>query len=102
MVFASILFLTLYFPIVLTAYHVLFLPVTLGVRPRLFRRLCNLFMLAVSLLFYFWGEQSLVWIIIASTVIDYAAGLLISGGLLQRRCPRLEPGGPRRPVQKLG
>ncbi len=102
MVFASILFLTLYLPVVLTAYHVLFLPVTLGVRPQVFRRLCNLLLLAVSLLFYFWGEKFLVWIVIASTGIDYAAGLLISGGLWQRRIPRLKRGGHRRPLQKLG
>ncbi len=55
--------------------------------PALCRRLCNLLLLAVSLLFYFWGESFLIWIVLASTLIDFFAGLLISGGLSTRGDP---------------
>ena len=42
-------------------------------------------MLLSSLVFYFWGEQFLVWIVITSTFIDYVCGLLISGGITKRK-----------------
>ena len=75
MVFSSIVFLYYFLPIVLLGYHLLFLPVTLGWRASMWRRLSNLFLLAVSLVFYFWGEDFLVWIVITSTTIDYFCGV---------------------------
>jgi alginate O-acetyltransferase complex protein AlgI len=103
MVFSSIVFLFLFLPVVLAGYHLLFLPVSPGHRQAtLFRRLANLFLLAVSLIFYFWGEQWLVWIVIASTFIDYFCGLLISGAFHKGRIEMLEEGVLRTPLQRFG
>jgi len=95
MVFSSVVFLYYFLPIVLAGYHLLFLPVTLGRHPAFWRRASNVFLLAVSLLFYFWGENFLVWIVITSTLIDYACGLIISGGFRGGEIVQLEIGGPR-------
>jgi alginate O-acetyltransferase complex protein AlgI len=64
--------------------------------------LSNLFLLLVSLLFYFWGENLLIWIIIASTLVDYFCGLMISGRSWRAKIVRLDPN--RRPTwnQRLG
>jgi alginate O-acetyltransferase complex protein AlgI len=90
MVFSSIVFLFLFLPGVLALYFL---------APRVLR---NALLLAVSLFFYSWGEQLLVWIILASTLIDYAAGLLISGGFRRGPISRLEKGGTRTPLQRVG
>ncbi|RLE36194.1 MAG: hypothetical protein DRJ61_01365 [Acidobacteria bacterium] len=95
MVFSSIIFLYYFLPLVLLVYHLLFLPVTLGWRPSLWRRLSNLFLLFVSLAFYFWGENFLIWIVVTSTMIDYIAGLLISRGFIPGPITTLKEGGPR-------
>ena len=80
MVFSSIVFLLFFLPIVLIVYHTLFLPVSLKhKKATIWRHLANLCLLSFSLLFYFWGEGWFVWIIIASTCIDFFCGLLISG-----------------------
>ena len=102
MVFSSITFLFLFLPVVLTLYHLLFLPVTLGWKSKIWRRLSNLFLLFTSLFFYFWGEDFLVWIIIASTLIDYICGLLISGGYRGGEICQLKPDQPRTRLQKTG
>lgn len=102
MVFSSIIFLFLFLPVVLGIYHILFLPVTLGFGQKFWRRASNLFLLFASLLFYFWGEQFLVWIVVASTFIDYICGLLISGGLYRRKIEKLPPTTVRTFRQKLG
>jgi alginate O-acetyltransferase complex protein AlgI len=85
MVFSSIIFLFLFLPFVLGVYHLLFLPVSLGLGQRVWRKLSNLFLLLASLVFYFWGETFLVWIVITSTLIDYVCGLIISGGMIKRQ-----------------
>jgi len=85
MVFSSIIFLFLFLPLVLAVYHILLLPVSLGLDPGFWRRLSNLFLLLSSLVFYFWGETFLVWIVITSTFIDYLCGLIISGGMAKRK-----------------
>ena len=100
MVFSSIIFLLLFFPVVLLVYHLFFLPVTLDRGAAFWRGASNLFLFMASLLFYFWGEQFLVWIIIASTSIDYICGLVISGGWRRGRPDALVPGGPRSRTQK--
>lgn len=40
-------------------------------------RAANLMLLLSSLLFYFWGEQELVLVMMASTLVDYACGAFI-------------------------
>ncbi|MCA9436557.1 MAG: MBOAT family protein [Candidatus Omnitrophica bacterium] len=102
MVFSSITFLFLFLPVVLVLYHLLFLPVTLGWHSSFWRRASNCFLLLASLLFYFWGEDYLIWIIVTSTLIDYFCGLLISGGLGGGEIHRLDPNRRRTAIQKFG
>jgi alginate O-acetyltransferase complex protein AlgI len=86
--------------LVLFLYHLIFLPVWRGSTRVLWRHVANLFLLLVSLLFYFWGEKNLVWIFIATVVIDYLCALLISGGLRNDQIVRLTPGRARSRFQK--
>lgn len=65
MVFSSLTFLFLFLPIVLILYYII---------PK---QLKNLFILISGLFFYAWGEPIYVLIMIASTLIDYFAGLVI-------------------------
>lgn len=103
MVFSSVIFIFLFLPIVLVCYHLLFLPVSLGHRSAPFwRHLSNLFLLCTSLIFYFWGENWLIWIIVASTLIDYICGLLISGAFHKGRIEMMVEGAPRSKVQRAG
>lgn len=66
MVFCSPLFLFLFLPVVLSVY--LLLP---GIRAK------NFWLLCASLLFYAWGEISFVFLLLASTVMNYGLGLWI-------------------------
>ena len=102
MVFSSIIFLFLFLPLVLGVYHLLFLPVSLGLDRGFWRRLSNLFLLLSSLVFYFWGETFLVWIVITSTFIDYVCGFIISGGMARRNAGKSGAEGPRLFREKLG
>jgi alginate O-acetyltransferase complex protein AlgI len=102
MVFSSIIFLFAFLTLVLIGYHLVFRGVTRGHRPAFWRRTSNLYLIFVSLTFYFWGEGWLVWIIIASTLIDYFSGLIIAGGLRGREPIQLEQGGARTPLQRFG
>jgi alginate O-acetyltransferase complex protein AlgI len=99
-VFSSVSFLFLFLPLVLVGYHLLFLPVTLGHRRRIYYRLANGFLLLASLAFYFWGEHHRVWIFVGTTGIDFLAALLISGRLLDAQSPALVPGASRTARQK--
>jgi len=101
MVFSSIVFLFLFLPVVLGVYHLLFLPVTIGFGRRFWLHSCNLLLLLASLVFYFWGEQFLIWIIIVTVLIDYLCGLVMSGALKGPDVRQLEPGGPRSFWQKF-
>lgn len=65
MVFSSLTFLYLFLPFVLVFYYIM---------PKQLR---NLFILITGLFFYAWGEPIYVFIMIASTLIDYFAGLVI-------------------------
>ena len=65
MVFSSLTFLFVYLPITLLLYFVV---------PFRWR---NLVLLAVSLLFYGWGEPIYISIMIISTLIDYTHGMLV-------------------------
>ncbi|MCW5206313.1 MBOAT family protein [Desulfobulbus sp. F5] len=66
MLFSSITFLFFFLPIILAAH------LCAGARGR------NVLLLAGSILFYFWGEQLFVFVLIASAIINYFFGLLIS------------------------
>ena len=66
MLFSSTVFLFLFLPLTLLGYYVVL---------RRWRPGQNLFLLAVSLLFYAWGEPRFVLVMLASVVISYAFGL---------------------------
>lgn len=66
MVFSSFIFLIIYLPVFLTMYYVC---------PARFR---NAILLLASLVFYAWGEPVYVVIMIASIVINYVFGLILS------------------------
>lgn len=65
MVFSSLLFLFLYLPAVLLVYYLI---------PRKFR---NIFLFAVNLIFYGWGEPVFVFLMLFSTVVDFTHGYFI-------------------------
>ena len=65
MVFSTTYYLFLYLPLVLLIYYITPL------------KLRNLVLLAVSLLFYYWGERIYVLLMFASTFIDYFHGMLV-------------------------
>lgn len=71
MVFSSLLFLFIFFPIVLTAY---FLARRIPARGQW---LCNLVLFISSLIFYAWGEPVYVVIMLFSTLVDFTHGLLV-------------------------
>src|SRR4051794_40251664 len=64
MVFSSPIFLFLFLPVVLALYS--FFP---GIRLR------NLWLLAVSIVFYAWGEVAFAFLMIGSTMMNYGLGL---------------------------
>jgi alginate O-acetyltransferase complex protein AlgI len=67
MVFSSPIFLFLFLPIVLLVY------LTFG------RKFRNLILLAASLVFYAWGENIFVLLMLVSIFVNYISGLLIDG-----------------------
>ena len=71
MVFSSLTFLFLFFPIVIGVYYLC---------PRVLR---NLWLLAASLLFYAWGEPVYIRLMVASILFNYLCGL--GGAALQKR-----------------
>jgi alginate O-acetyltransferase complex protein AlgI len=99
-VFSSVIFLFGFLPIVLVLYHLIFLPVWLGSPAGIWRHLANLLLLFVSLLFYFWGEKFLVWVFIATVLIDYLCALFISGAYRRGQYEQLPIGIPRTGLQK--
>ncbi len=94
MVFSSYIFLFAFLPVVLALYYLC---------PRRFR---NGLLMAVSYVFYGWSNPAFVLLMFASTLIDYAAGLLIAGQWRPRAWREpvalLPSGGPRSPIQRLG
>ena len=66
MVFSSPIFLFLFLPIVLTLY-----PVFPGLRTK------NLWLLITSLIFYAWGEVVFIFLMLASTLVNYFLGLWV-------------------------
>lgn len=67
MLFSSIIFLFYFLPIVLVFYFGAFFS----------RKLQNVILLIVSLVFYSWGEASFVFLMILSIIANYLFGLLI-------------------------
>ncbi len=65
MVFSSLLFLFLFLPVTILIY---------SISPM---RIRNGILLVASLIFYAWGEPVYIFIMIFSTVFDYANGILI-------------------------
>lgn len=63
MVFSSLTFLCIFLPVVLALYYLL---------PTL--RIRNVLLIAVSLLFYAYGEPVYVLLMIASIIINYISG----------------------------
>ncbi|MFL1469350.1 MBOAT family O-acyltransferase [Paraclostridium bifermentans] len=66
MVFSSIVFLFTFLPITLILYYIL---------PR---KMKNIVLLLISLIFYAWGEPVYVFLMMFTTVFDYLIGLLIN------------------------
>jgi alginate O-acetyltransferase complex protein AlgI len=100
MVFASVIFTFGYLPIFLLFYFaVTFL---LGKLPTALRYTRNILILLFSVLFYFWGEKLLVLVMLSSTIVDYIAGIVISGQWNKKGAiEALEKGGSRTAGQKL-
>ncbi len=68
MVFSSPLFLFLFLPVVLAGYWLV---------PRIRGR--NLWLLLASLVFYAWGEVVFIFLLLASTGVNYGLGLWVDG-----------------------
>ena len=92
MVFSSILFLFYFLPAVLLIYYAAHAFAT--------RHVQHALLTLLSYVFYGWANPLFVVLMFASTLIDYACGLWMSGqlrrGAWARPVPRLEPG--RRPA----
>lgn len=95
MVFSSVIFVLFFLPIVMAGYFLLVAPALFGLRNRLWWQASNVFLLISSLVFYFWGEKSLIWIFLASILINYAGGLVISGAYRSGDVQQLPLQGPR-------
>ena len=68
MIFSSVLFLFSFLPLVLGLYYL---------APN---KMKNFVLLIVSLLFYTWGEDKIVVVMLLSAMIDFSCGLLIERG----------------------
>lgn len=94
MVFSSHIFLFVFLPLALAGYYAL---------PRRARNLC---LTLVSYVFYGWSNPAFGLLMFVSTLIDYVAGLLISGqwrpSAWSKPVEPLEPGGPRTALQRAG
>lgn len=71
MVFSSTVFLFAFLPLTLMGYYFID------------RRFKNYFLLAVSLLFYAWGEPRFVFIILGAILVNHVLALLIDRALKQ-------------------
>ena len=66
MVFSSVVFVFYYLPVVLAVYYLV---------PRKYR---NLWLFAVNLVFYGWGEPVYILLMLFSVALNYAGGLLVA------------------------
>lgn len=90
MVFSSVIFIFMFLPAVLALYFLA------GKRYR------NLLLTLFSLFFYFWGEGFLIWIILTSSLVDYASGLIISGAWKKGIVEKINPKAEKTLQQKIG
>lgn len=65
MVFASVIFIFFFLPLVLIAYF--------GIG----KKYCNLCLFIASVIFYAWGEPRYFWILLLSIIVNYVFGILI-------------------------
>lgn len=78
MVFSSLLFLCLFLPAVLLGYFALqAIPEKKPFTGQTKNRICNLWLLLASLFFYAWGEPKYLFLMAATALVDYGAGLLL-------------------------
>ena len=91
MLFSSMIFLWLFLPFVLVVNLVL--PI----------RLSNFLLLAMSFIFYAWGEQEYIWLLLLSLAVNYAGALGIEA-VRGSRPGRQRPGRRRLELgrQRLG
>lgn len=75
MVFSSMIFLCAFLPITFLVY---------SISPK---KLRNIWLLGASLFFYAWGEPRCVWIMVFSTIFDYANGRMID--IFQDKKPKV-------------
>jgi alginate O-acetyltransferase complex protein AlgI len=88
MVFSSVAFLFWFLPATLLLFHAAPARARLPV------------LLLASLAFYFYGENWLIWVMLASTGIDYVCALMIAGTAPSGPPSALPPDGPRTPWQR--
>ncbi len=80
MVFSSISFLYYFLPVVIIAYYLL---------PY---KLKNVWLLVCSVIFYYYGEQRLVLVMLLSALVDYTASLFIEKFRTHRYIPKVSLG----------
>lgn len=80
MVFSSEIFLFVFLPCVLAVYYGLL---------RKTRRLKNIFLLAVSLFFYAWGEPLYVFLMIATIMLNWMFGIIVDRLRGSRRASKI-------------
>lgn len=88
MVFSSIIFVLVFLPIVIFLYKMLSMAApyySKGLWNNKGVWMTRFFLVGASILFYAWGEPKMVWVLIASTILNYAFGVLIGNWLGQRR-----------------
>lgn len=79
MVFSSKIFLFYFLPVVLAGYYLI----------RRNRKLSNLFLTVMSLLFYAWGEPTFVFVMLLSIVLNWLFGLWVDKVSADRRKARV-------------
>lgn len=89
MVFSSVTFLFFFLPLTLLLFYAANTRLRLGI------------LLLASLFFYFYGENHLILVMLATTAIDFLCGLMIAGGWSQADIRPLVVGGPRNRAQQV-
>lgn len=72
MVFSSVIFLTIFFPLVFTIYFLLH------------NKIKNAFLLLASVVFYMWGAPKFVFAILATTTLDFFLVKMLDGSKAER------------------
>ena len=77
MVFSSVVFLFAFLPVALASYFALFVPYARTRQP-FWLRASNAALLFVSVLFYAWGEASMVFVLVGLTLLAYVCGRFVA------------------------